>query len=98
MILIDLRPSSFYAVGHLVGAVNLPYEEGDWWFDLLPKRVRIVLYDQNGGVSMEIAERMLSLGFTNIQVLTGGFDGWTHHYGDRSIVTVPFIIWLMGYE
>jgi len=98
MILIDLRPPSSYAAGHLVGAANLPYEEGDWWHDLLPKQVRIVLYDKDGSVSMEVAERMLSLGFTNIQVLTGGFDEWARRYGDRAIVAVPFIIWLMGYE
>ena len=98
MILIDLRPSSFYAVGHLVGAANLPYEEGNWWFDLLPKQVRIVLYDRDGSVSTKVAEKMLALGFMNIQVLTGGLDEWTRRYGVRSIVTVPFIIWLIGYE
>ena len=92
MFLIDLRDTPSYAAGHLIGAISLPYIEGDWWLSIIPKQARVVLYDQKGSVSMDMAEEMLKQGFTNVQVLTGGIDEWIHNYGDRLITTAPLVI------
>jgi len=90
--LIDLRDTESYASGHLVGAISLPYVEGDWWLSIVPKQARVVLYDQKGSVSIDMAEKMLKQGFINVQVLTGGLDEWIRSYGDRLITTVQLMI------
>jgi len=91
VLLIDLRSSEAYADGHLLGAINLPASEVDAWIAYLPLDVRIVLYDEDGDVASALAENeILPNGYTNLNVLTGGFNEWTRRYGERMVVTIGF--------
>lgn len=96
VLLIDVREASLYARGHLVGAVNLPYAEAGVWMLLLPMNVPVVLYDGDGSLSGSLAEAMLPLGYLDLRILTGGFNEWLHLYGERMVVTVPFLLDLGG--
>lgn len=92
MLVIDLRDPASYAAGHLPGAINLAESTADVWLDLLPQDVRIVLVDQDGEASALLAERMMPLGFTRLEVLAGGMDEWVRLYGDRMLITLSLVI------
>ena len=92
MILVDVRDSVSYAEGHLPGAVGLPEEFADIWLEVLPKDVRVVLYDWNGEAAVRLAERMLPLGYLRVEVLLGGLDEWIRRYSDRMIITLPLVL------
>jgi rhodanese-related sulfurtransferase len=92
VLLIDVREPSLYARGHLVGAVNLPYTEAGAWSLLLPLNVPVVLYDGDGTLTGALAEAMLPLGYMDLHILTGGFNEWVRLYGERLVVTVPFLL------
>lgn len=94
VLLIDVREPEIYALGHLLGAVNLRASEAEAWMDKLPRSVRIVLYDEDGTTSAQLADAMLTLGYTNLQALLGGYSEWTRLYGDRMIVAIPFLLGL----
>jgi rhodanese-related sulfurtransferase len=92
VLLIDVREPNLYARGHLVGAVNLPYSDAGAWSPLLPMNVPVVLYDADGSLSGLLAEAMLPLGYMDLRMLTGGFNEWVRLYGERMVVTVPFLL------
>lgn len=85
-ILIDLREPDGYAAGHLTGALNIPYAEFSAWVERLPKGVIIVLYDQDGVVSDQAVQELLTAGFNDARSLLGGLNAWTFAYGDQFIL------------
>jgi len=86
-ILIDLREPSDYAKMHLLGAINIPYEQLSDWVDKLPKGVLIILYDQDGSLSDEAAQTLNAVGFPQAKSLLGGLNEWMRIYKDRFIFT-----------
>jgi rhodanese-related sulfurtransferase len=76
--LIDVREHGQYGEGHPFFAVSLPYSR----FELgLPALVpnpatRLVLCDGGDGVAARAARRAETLGCSNVNVLSGGVDGW----------------------
>jgi rhodanese-related sulfurtransferase len=62
--------------------------------DELPRDLRIVLYDQDGSMSSQVAADLIRAGYSNVQVLMGGFDEWTREYGERLVTTIPFYLGL----
>lgn len=86
-ILIDLRSPEDYAAAHLLGAINIPYEDLSDWEDRLPKGVLIILYDQDGSLSDKAAQELIAAGFPQTKSLLGGLDEWTRVYKDRFIFT-----------
>jgi rhodanese-related sulfurtransferase len=81
-LLVDLRQPDEYAAGHLVGAVNIPYDELSQWIDRLPNGLLIVFYDQDGTDGDAAAEMLIAAGFSNVESLYGGLDNWLLQYGD----------------
>jgi rhodanese-related sulfurtransferase len=77
--LLDVREEDPFARGHPLFAANLPLSRLELEaFDRLPRRnVRIVLYDNDEGLTAIAAERLTALGYTNVNVLAGGLQGWT---------------------
>ncbi len=91
-LIVDVRSAEQYARGHLVGAVNLRYEDRETWMGLLPMNVPVILYDADGTQAEALAAMMLPLGYLDLRILTGGFAEWTRQYGDRLVVTLPFLL------
>ena len=94
-LLIDARPASQYAAGHLPTAVSIPLPALETkGAQLLPSNRETLLIFYCGGVSCGLshksAEIAKSLGFSKVKVYTGGEPGWNkaEHY---SIPSASFL-------
>ena len=76
--LADVREISPYSKGHLLFAIPLPLGRLEPRVaDLIPrKNTRVVLCDKDGKLAERAANRMTTLGYTNVAVLDGGVKGW----------------------
>lgn len=77
--LLDLRSVEAFAKGHPLFATNLPAEnlERDAQRFVPRKSVRLVLVDNGDGAAAKGAAVLEGLGYTDINVLTGGIPAWT---------------------
>lgn len=77
-IILDVSNSGEYAKGHIHGALHMPQskiEAGNQ--ELLKHKERPVLvYCKNGQVAPQMATRLTRMGFTNVNVLSGGMTQW----------------------
>ena len=84
-LILDARPSVFFERGHVPGAINLARD--DFAHDyrqlagvLQAKRDKpIIVYCSGGDChdSRLVANALLSLGFSDVTVFTGGWDAWS---------------------
>jgi cystathionine beta-lyase len=77
--LFDVREHGQYGEAHLFHGVNLPYSRLEIEAPRLAPnpRVRLVVYDQDGGTLAQWAlARLAELGYLNTWALAGGADGW----------------------
>lgn len=72
--IIDIRNSYYYNLGHIPGAINIPY------YDLLTnyryylnKYTTYYLYCDTGEQSLEISNRLNDFGYSTINIL-GGYE------------------------
>lgn len=75
----DVREHGQYGEAHLFHGVNLPYSRLELEVRRLAPnpQVRLVIYDQDGGeVAARAAARLQALGYSRVQVLEGGVQGW----------------------
>ena len=75
----DVREHGQYGEAHLFHGVNLPYSRLELEVRRLAPnpQVRLVIYDQDGGeVAARTAARLHALGYSRVQVLEGGAQGW----------------------
>jgi rhodanese-related sulfurtransferase len=77
--LFDVREFGQYGEAHLFYAVPLPFSRLELDVTrLAPRRAaRVVVYDGGGTVATAAAERLESLGYSNVHVLQDGTQGWT---------------------
>lgn len=77
-VVLDVSNSTDYAKGHIQGALHMPpsrIESGNQ--QLLKYRERPVLvYCRNNQVAPQMASRLVKLGFSNVNVLSGGLTQW----------------------
>lgn len=80
VVLVDALSPISYAGAHLPGAINIPPERVD---GLAARRIpdldaEIVVYCQNMHCdsSVEVAERLVALGYRNVLHFAGGKDEW----------------------
>ncbi len=73
---IDVRPSFDFAGGRIPGSMSLPNRSIASRSDQLDATRRIVLVSEHGGDADGAAQLALTLGFTDVAVVEGGFDAW----------------------
>jgi len=84
-IILDARAAPFYQQGHIPGALNLSRDDFAADYRRLrltldaSKNKSIVVYCSGGDChdSRMVASALLSLGFAQVRVYTGGWSGWT---------------------
>ncbi|MDP1930507.1 MAG: metalloregulator ArsR/SmtB family transcription factor [Gammaproteobacteria bacterium] len=77
MAVLDVRPESEYAAGHLSGAINIPLDQLDNLLSLLPRDKEIVAYCRGPYcvLSHEAAKRLRTLGY-QVRRFEEGFPEW----------------------
>ena len=77
--LIDARSRDEFAIGHILDAVNVPYDAVDRSSDVLPSDLAapLVVYCQTGKRAAMLAEQLTARGYTNVRVLGPGQLFWS---------------------
>lgn len=91
-VLVDLRSPEEFARGHLLGAVNIPFQELSEWLDRLPREVVVYLYDTGGEQGTQAAQFLQGEGYLAARAISGGLLGWWEAVGDA------FFVWGEGVE
>ena len=84
-LILDARPALFYERGHVPGALNLSRDDFARDYRRLGATLKpamdkqVVVYCSGGAChdSKLVANALLSLGFSNVSVYTGGWDEWS---------------------
>ena len=82
--LLDVREEDPHAQAHPLFAANFPLSKIELdAYTRLPRRdVPIVLFDAGEGLVTRAADKLASLGYTQIALLAGGLDGWIRAGGE----------------
>lgn len=82
-VIIDIRSSYSYSLGHISGAKNVPYYNLlNNFSHYLNKYDRYYLYCDTGEQSMEIATRLNSFGYDTINII-GGYQEYLRYMALR---------------
>ena len=75
---IDVRTPEEYAAGHLANAINVDVKAADFSnkIGVHDKNKEYLVYCRTGKRSLQAAEVMKGLGFTNVSNMTGGITQW----------------------
>jgi rhodanese-related sulfurtransferase len=84
-LILDARPSAYFLRGHVPGVLNLARDNFAQDYRRLSGVLKgandkpIIVYCSGGAChdSRLVASALLSLGFTNIKVFTGGWEAWS---------------------
>src|SRR6266481_5901337 len=76
--LLDLRHEAAYAIGHPLFAANMAADRITLEAEArLPRKdVPVVVYDAGEGLVSQAADRLRTLGYTDIRQLDGGLQAW----------------------
>jgi rhodanese-related sulfurtransferase len=76
--LLDLRHEAAFATGHPLFAANMAADRIELEAEIrLPRKgVPIVVYDAGEGLVVQAAERLATLGYTDVRELVGGVQAW----------------------
>ena len=81
VVVLDVREPAEFDMGHLPGGINVPRGLLEFMVGNHPAlsspQATILLYCKNGGRSTLAAHTLKQMGFDKVQMLVGGFDGWT---------------------
>lgn len=73
-IIIDIRDNYTYNLGHIRGAINIPYYNLlNNYYHYLSKNEKYYLYCENGKQSLDISTRLNSFGYNTVNI-DGGYD------------------------
>jgi rhodanese-related sulfurtransferase len=80
-IFVDSRPPYEYKDGSIPGAVNIPYDEVEFYtveIDRLPRDSTIAIYCSGGecDLSILLGDHLAARGFANIRIFFGGWTQW----------------------
>lgn len=73
--LVDVRQSKDFIVGHIPGAINIPFQDLGKKFDTLPKDKQIVVYCYSGQ-SAGMAVALLKINGLDALTLSNGYPDW----------------------
>ena len=80
-IFIDARPPYEYDEGHISGALNIPFEEIEYYraeIEELPRDKILVVYcdGESCDLSVHLGDELAKRGFTEVRVFFGGWGAW----------------------
>lgn len=75
VLIIDLRDPEEYDMGHIPGAINIPYDELDDYVDRFRRNQLLIFYCERGNISLLAARDLNKYGY-NIKSLFGGLHAY----------------------
>lgn len=78
---IDVRSEDDYATDHIIGSINIPFDDLETWIDVLPTGILLIAYDQSGFIGDQAALWLINNDFSNTRSMLGGLDEWIRQYG-----------------
>lgn len=77
-ILLDVRSVEEFESGHVPGAINVPHTDIEQATDLLSKNkaTNVILYCRSGRRAGIAADKLSTLGFSNLKHLSGDMKAW----------------------
>jgi rhodanese-related sulfurtransferase len=80
-VFVDARYAAEYRLGHIKGAVNLPYKELDKYIEGLksiPKDTTVVTYCDGGEckLSIDLALKLAEMGYRHVRIFFAGWTEW----------------------
>src|SRR5918911_4997368 len=83
VVYLDVREQQEWNLFRIRGAVHVPLGAiGQRVGDVVPRDRRVVVYCARGGRSIEAADVMQSMGYSNVATLSGGIMGWVNAGGE----------------
>ncbi len=78
MVILDVRTTQEYTVGHIPGAILADFYANDFEAQLgkIERNVPILLYCRTGNRTHKSLELMIKMGFSNILHMKDGITGW----------------------
>lgn len=78
LVILDVRASAGFAMGHIPGAVNIDFKGEDFEAALaaLDRDARYLVYCGGGEASAAAAGMMAGMGFRHVSILDGGYTEW----------------------
>ncbi len=73
---IDARDAQQYGQGHIPGAVNMEWRQAVARRQEISKEHLVVVYCNSGSLSAQAVFALRLLGWDNVKVLQGGYEGW----------------------
>ncbi len=87
LLYVDVRSEDAYAAGHIMGAINIPFESLEAQSDLLPRTATLIAYDDSGDLGDQAAQWLLDNDFSMALSLLGGLNEWVRQYGEDYLLT-----------
>lgn len=75
-IVIDVRSEREYSLGHIPGAINLPFSRLEKDRETIPSIGSIFVYGTNETDTFQAGTRLFDMGFFGLRIITGGFEAW----------------------
>lgn len=78
-VIIDVNKAEHYIASHIPNAINFPLEDLSTENKglLKHKDSTVIISCQTGARSAKAAKQLLSFGFSNVNILSGGLVGWS---------------------
>jgi len=81
LIVLDVRTSEEFNVGHIKGAINIDIRQNDALakIDKLDRNARYIVHCRTHHRSQTAVDHMAQSGFKNVYQMTDGFMGWSQN-------------------
>lgn len=91
--ILDVRPREEFKIGHLKGAINIPYEELDENLDQIPKDRQVYVQCRGGKLSYFSLMKLKGYGYDNIINIAGAMFGISQYeyYNDQVLDREPIL-------
>ncbi len=83
--IIDARDAEQYAQGHIPGALNMEWRQVVARRQEVRKNGLVVVYCNTGTLSAQAVFALRLLGWDNVKVLQGGYEGWKAAGGQNKL-------------
>lgn len=75
-VIIDIRAAKDYAIGHVDGAINIPFKELGDKIDTIDKGKKSIIYCYSGQSAGMALSLLRVSGYNNVWSMTSGMAGW----------------------